>query len=592
MRKVFGELTGLRARELKSLEKLADRRIDPHEVVSSELVKAGAKLAAELGRQLGVLIDRSGRVTHVVCGRADRVYLPDLGRFRLDEARLRQLRLIIFLPRGERKTKSLLVEEVQRRSDIVASRERHESERAGDDENLSRLRLVAAPTVPSDLITDLEKLRLDMLLVVAVQHNGSPGGYSLVRPLGAEAGVSFLRGENALALRVDAEELIAELEEEFSRSASRGHKIARDRAVLVGVYLDGESDGAESIAELRELARTAGVEVVDSVVQRRAAVDPKTVLGKGKLEDVVLHCLDLDANILIFDRELTPGQLRSVTNSTELKVLDRSMLILDIFAQRASTSEGRLQVELAQLQYSLPRLTERDSGLSRLSGGIGGRGPGETKLEIGRRRARDRIAELQRRIEQVSAQRGLRRQRRQGRGVPVVAIVGYTNAGKSTLLNSLTKSDVFVENKLFATLDPTSRRMRFPDEAEALFVDTVGFIRELPKELLNAFRATLEEIAEADLLLHVVDASDNSAPQQIKVVRETLESLGYGEIPRLLVVNKIDLADEEPVRALVSIGGGLPVSAVTRRGVPELIARIRELLPHFPSGRYSTAAQT
>ncbi|MCB0325037.1 MAG: GTPase HflX, partial [Bdellovibrionales bacterium] len=273
-----------------------------------------------------------------------------------------------------------------------------------------------------------------------------------------------------------------------------------------------------------------------------------------------------------------PGQLRSITRLTELRVIDRSMLILDIFAQRAKSSEGRLQVELAQLQYSLPRLTEKDTGLSRLTGGIGGRGPGETKLEIGRRRSRDRIAELEKKIEKLAQQRGLRRERRQSRGVPVVAIVGYTNAGKSTLLNALTKGDVLAESKLFATLDPSSRRMRFPNEKEVIFIDTVGFIRELPKELVIAFRATLEEVGEADLLLHVVDATNIEMRRQIEVVEETLTSLGYGEKPKLLVLNKTDLLSDVEVRSLVNTVGGLPVSAVSRIGLSELVLELQQEL--------------
>jgi GTP-binding protein HflX len=261
------------------------------------------------------------------------------------------------------------------------------------------------------------------------------------------------------------------------------------------------------------------------------------------------------------------------------------MLILDIFAQRAKSSEGRLQVELAQLKYSLPRLTERDTGLSRLSGGIGGRGPGETKLEVSRRRARDRIAELERRIDKVAEQRGLRRERRQSRGVPVVAIVGYTNAGKSTLLNALTKGDVLVENKLFATLDPSSRRMRFPNEKEVIFVDTVGFIRELPKELVAAFRATLEEVGEADLLVHVVDGSHIELRNQLEVVKETLASLGFGEKPRILVINKVDLLSELEAKSLVNTLGGLAVSALRRDGFQELIMRIQDELNRTFPGR-------
>ncbi|MBP9838578.1 MAG: GTPase HflX, partial [Proteobacteria bacterium] len=305
----------------------------------------------------------------------------------------------------------------------------------------------------------------------------------------------------------------------------------------------------------------------------------------GKIEELVLHCLDLGAELVIFDRELSPGQLRSVTNLTELKVLDRSMLILDIFAQRAKSSDGRLQVELAQLKYSLPRLTETDTGLSRLTGGIGGRGPGETKLEISRRRARDRVNDLEKRIQNISKQRDLRRERRQERGVPVVAIVGYTNAGKSTLLNALTKGEVLVENKLFATLDTSSRRMRFPNEKEVIFTDTVGFIRELPQELLAAFKATLEEVGEADVLIHLVDASNDEFKKQIDVVNATLDNLHFTDKPRLLVFNKTDLLSEIEVKGLAHGFECLMISAEKRIGFEPLIKRVQELLQETFKGQ-------
>ena len=299
----------------------------------------------------------------------------------------------------------------------------------------------------------------------------------------------------------------------------------------------------------------------------------------------MLHCLDLGADLLIFDCELTPGQLRSITNSTELKVLDRSMLILDIFAQRAVTKEGRLQVELAQLKYSLPRLTEKDSGLSRLTGGIGGRGPGETKLEISRRRTRKRISDLEKKIDKIASQRAVRRERRRSRGVPVVAIVGYTNAGKSTLLNALTKGDVLVESKLFATLDPSSRRMRFPNDREVIFVDTVGFIRDLPKELIAAFRATLEEVSVADVLIHLVDATNPEREKQIEIVGHTLSDLELDEKPRLLVFNKTDRLTELETQSMLNAFGGLAVSAVARQGFEELLVTVQEMLVESFAGQ-------
>jgi GTP-binding protein HflX len=301
------------------------------------------------------------------------------------------------------------------------------------------------------------------------------------------------------------------------------------------------------------------------------------VIGEGKLQDVLVRSMALGADLLVFDRNLSPSQARHISDATSLKILDRTQLILDIFAQRAQSADGKLQVELAQLKYLLPRLVGKDDSLSRLAGGIGGRGPGETKLEVDRRRVRDRISHLEVRIDQLSGDRAVRRRQRNRSGVPVVSIVGYTNAGKSTLLNALTDSDVLVENKLFATLDPTSRRLRFPRHREVIITDTVGFIRDLPRDLVNAFRATLEELEEADLLLHVVDASDPHSEEQAAAVERVLATLDVAQTPRLLVFNKMDRA-EGRARTLAAGAGGVPVSALKQEGFPDLIARCEEML--------------
>jgi GTP-binding protein HflX len=278
-------------------------------------------------------------------------------------------------------------------------------------------------------------------------------------------------------------------------------------------------------------------------------------------------------DLLIFDKDLTPSQGRHIGEATSLKVLDRSQLILDIFAQRAQSAEGKLQVELAQLKYRLPRLVQSDDSLSRLAGGIGGRGPGETKLEIDRRRVRDRITNLEKRIDAVSRERSVRRAQRNRRELPVISIVGYTNAGKSTLLNAITNAEVLAEDKLFATLDPTSRRLRFPQEREVIITDTVGFIRDLPKDLVAAFRATLEELYDASLLLHVVDAADPSYDDQVEAVENILESLGLMEKPRLMVWNKADRLTPEEVESLLRTRGGVAISAATREGLASLLAK-------------------
>ena len=369
-------------------------------------------------------------------------------------------------------------------------------------------------------------------------------------------------------------------------------------AYLVGVY-DKADDPDTSIMEIKELARTAGVKIVDTVIQKRRA-DPKTYIGSGKLQELVIRCIRLGADMLIFDAELKPSQWRAITNSTELKVIDRSMLILDIFGQRAASSDGRLQVELAQLKYNLPRLVEKDGGLSRLSGGIGGRGPGETKLEIGRRRIRDRITELERRLDKVRESRELRRGRRRESQLSLVSIVGYTNVGKSTLFNLLTNSTVTVENKLFATLDPSQRRFFIPASdpmgaggvgRTAILSDTVGFIRSLPQELETAFRATLEELYEATLLVHVVDAADPDAIGKYRAVRRILEQMNLGLAPELVVLNKVDRATEESLTPLINELQGIAISAANKIGIAELLKAIDERVPRVqPYASYSADA--
>jgi GTP-binding protein HflX len=369
---------------------------------------------------------------------------------------------------------------------------------------------------------------------------------------GAPEHYGFLEPNITSQIDLDFLALINSLEDEMARNRRTTRRAeVRDRTILVGVATGPLVDAEESMAELAELAASAGVVVQDKVIQRRQAIDPRTVLGRGKLDELLIRALQLGADMLVFDRELSPAQVRSLSEATDLKVIDRSQLILDIFAQRAQSKEGKIQVELAQLKYLLPRLiVGHDSAFSRLAGGIGGRGPGETKLETDRRRVRDRINRLEKEIE---TQRQRRQERRKGRtrhGLPVISIVGYTNAGKSTLLNSLTKSEVHAERRMFATLDPTSRRLRLPREQEVIVNDTVGFIRDLPPDLLSAFRATLEEISDSSLLIHAVDVSNSRWPQQIESVKRILSDLHLSEIPVIMALNKADLVESGSMESI------------------------------------------
>jgi len=552
---VTGNLTGLKASEIKTLERLYRRRVAPTEIISAELAAQLAQQSSELHRQVGLLLDRRGAVQHVVVGDASRLFLPDVGRMRGGAGRFRGLRLVHTHLRGEALTR--------------------------------------------DDLTDLALLRLDAVAAITVDATGRPGKLfigHLLADAPADRPWRELPPEPATAPRTDFLELITRLEAEYGRA----HRVAaaqagagaggKERALLVHVQLGRARDEEARVAELRELCRTAGVKVLDVLVQRRPEADPRFLVGRGKLDEILLRAMQLGADVIIFDPDLTPGQARSISDATEMKIIDRTMLILDIFAQHASSRDGKLQVELAQLRYALPRLVEKNTMMSRLTAGpggqagLGGRGPGETKLEINRRRARERIQLLERRLEELAGDRRLRRQRRTQRDVPILAICGYTNAGKSTLLNALTEGNALAADKLFATLDPISRRLRFPHEREVVITDTVGFIRDLPAELTRAFRATLEEMEDADLLVHVVDASDPDRDQQIRAVEGILSDLGLGDKPRILVWNKADRLEPVDAEHLTDHGGGFVVSALDPATFGPLLLAIERSLWHQGHG--------
>ncbi|MBP1995202.1 GTPase HflX [Paenibacillus eucommiae] len=355
-----------------------------------------------------------------------------------------------------------------------------------------------------------------------------------------------------------------------------------DRAVLVSLITQkqkkNEDLAEQSLQELVQLAETAGVEVLETMTQNKESADSKWFIGKGKVEELRLRLEALDANTAIFDQELSGAQVRNLEASLDVKIIDRTQLILDIFAQRAKTREGIIQVELAQLSYLLPRLSGQGKNLSRLGGGIGTRGPGESKLETDRRHIRGRIDELKAQLHEVVKHRTLHRERRKKAGVYQVALVGYTNAGKSTLLKQLTDADVFIENQLFATLDPTSRSMELPSGKEIVITDTVGFIQNLPHDLVASFRATLEEANEADLILHVVDSSSEMREEQMRVVAQVLQELGAHKQEQLTVFNKIDLCSQQELELLSTEGAFLKISAYSEEDLGRLRDAIQDKL--------------
>ena len=563
--KVHGRTSGLKKNQIKRLSNLYRRRVAPQAALSNELARAMGELALEMNRGVSLLLDRRGRVMTVAVGDATDTPIPELHGEA--EARLYGLRLV------------------------------HTHQKPG---GLS----------PSDLTT-LFLNRLDAMVAFDVSfQNGGKGGGS-----GLQVGPAYLAFvappsadeedwlvEEPMSIRelegLDILARIRALEEEIEREvgAREAVRSSAERAVLVGIT--GRDDAFESesrMAELAELVRSAGAVVAASTLQQKKSPDPRTLVGEGKLQELVSLAFHEDADLLVFDRELSPAQVREIEAFTRLKVLDRTQVILDIFAQNARGREAQVQVELAQLHYQLPRLAGRGRAMSRLGGGIGTRGPGETKLEVDRRRIRDRIASLEVAVNDISKRRGQTRKARTASSTPVVALVGYTNAGKSTLFNALAKSDVVARDELFATLRPTSREGWLPELGmwgdKVIFTDTVGFIRDLPEELVNAFRATLEELHDADLLLHVVDGAAPGAPDRVDAVQRILDELEL-EPPRLIVLNKSDLADEVHIAELAERYGAVAVSAATGAGLDELRAVLtaelesnREPTIEAPAGR-------
>ncbi len=536
-KKLFGNTSGLRKTQLKTIETLYTFNTPAQYILDPKIANLLVKLSHEIKRQIGLLIDRSGKVIYVLLGDAHKIIIPVTSGYMAIPGKLKGLRLV-------------------------------------------HTHLKDEPLTQDDL-TDLALLRLDYITAVCITKTGEPGIVYSAHIIPDEDSVPYqITPKSSIdRLNIDCLTQILALESELARKNSLYKPDSvTENAFLINATTLNPKEAWASMEELKELCKTSHINVIGTAVQRRKNIDSKFVVGKGKLSNLIISAIQKYATMLIFDRELSASQIRSITDFVEIKVLDRTQLILDIFAKQAKSREGKFQVELAQMEYLLPRLITKNTAMSRLTGGIGGRGPGETKLEINRRRVREKINRLKKEIVKIRKQRKQQKSKRKRKNLPVISIVGYTNAGKSTLLNTLTQSKIIVANRLFATLDPSSRRLRFPKDTEVIITDTVGFIQRLPKELMQAFHATLEELSDADVILHVIDISNPRFMQQKNSVEKILKNLKLERIPTLLVFNKIDRIDLDSFDDQWLLNNGIPICATKKQSLKPLIAKLESMV--------------
>ena len=520
--RVTGNIDGIRDGMLARLDSLFDYELEDGSYLPREMMKMLAECSCAVNREIAVYITRDGEIVSVAVGTDCDVELTDY-RLRRNEKRLSYVRCVHTHPNGD-----------GRLSDV----------------DLSALKI----------------FRYDAMTAVGVK-DGEP---TFVQTAFLVENAEVRMDEPVRWYKVPDAEWLSQIDlsdDVVGREETRDVDSLQEKAVLMGI------ESMESLEELKRLAETAGAEVVASFLQKRDKPDSALFIGKGRAEELSRECQALEADVCIFDEELTGMQVRNLEEMLRIRVIDRTMLILDIFAQRATSAEGKLQVELAQLQYRSARLIGQGLILSRLAGGIGTRGPGESKLEMNRRRIRMRMTELRRRLDELEKQRNVRRKSRERNEVPVVALVGYTNAGKSTLLNALSGADVYVQDQLFATLDAVSRRMETAEKTPYLLTDTVGFIRKLPHTLISAFRSTLDEAALADVLVIVSDGSSPDMLQQHDTVEQVLEELGATDQKRIEVINKCDVGDPD-----LSLPGAVIISAKTGEGLGDLKEAIASAL--------------
>ncbi|MCB0309456.1 MAG: GTPase HflX [Bdellovibrionales bacterium] len=528
---VIGLTKGLKPSQVKALNKISKRRDSSHELIAWQTLKQICKVSIDLDRSVGVLINRKGNLVATVVGDHRHTTIP------LNQMIPMSLKGLRFIQTS-----------------------------------------FSLPKIDSTIATLIQHRNLDLCAIIRVSESGDPTTMCFSHPnLGPTNNIFVSDLIRSDQLTINLPELFEHLDQKY-KSQSFIQVSKHSQAILVVVQTSRTKIFDEDINEMKELAHSLDIEVVQTVYQNRSQFDPKYSLGKGKLDRIIDNAASKQITHLLFFKDLTPNQLRHISELTDATIMDRTQLILELFSKRAKSHDGKLQVELAKLRYMLPRLREREKDLSRLVGGIGGQGPGETKLEIHRRRAREKIRRLEVDLAHLSTQRALRRHLRQRSAVPVVSIIGYTNAGKTTLLNTLTQSNAYTENKPFATLDPFSKRLRFPEEKEIILTDTVGFIRDLPKDLLSTFKATLEEIGEAHLLLHLIDSSHTHFPEHIKAVDHILDELEFSNIKKIRVFNKIDRIDAIELQTLLNRYEAIGISALNAHSCRSLIEHIKALL--------------
>ena len=535
---VRGNIKNIKKYIIDQLEAVYDMEVPLGQISTNEINELIMSATELLNREVAVYINRQGKVVQVAIGDTGTVDLPEI-KERTSELRLSGIRCIHTHPSGD-------------------------------------------TTLSGPDLSSLRRLRFDAMVALSRKNNELIASLAFFSGEESDEGIFELQGigpvEASLLHKVNLTYLVTIINKKLSRNQLKETEPEIEKAILAGVERGGKASLwtlADSLKELQQLAETAGAEVVAKVTQKKDRPDPALFLGRGKVQEISMLLQETDANLVIIDDEITPSQQHNLEELLGVKILDRTALILDIFTQRARSSEGKLQVELAQLRYRLPRIGGQGLILSRLGGGIGTRGPGETKLEVDRRRIYTKIHDIEEQLLQVKKHRTLHRTQRKNTRIPTIALVGYTNAGKSTLLNALTKSDVFAEDQLFATLDPTTRLVTLPDRQKALLTDTVGFIQKLPHHLISAFQATLEEVQEADLLLHVIDSSQKNYQLQMQAVDAVLTDLKAKEKPTLYIFNKIDKVREEGFAIPEEIrAASIAVSAKAGDGIAVLLEKI------------------